>query len=120
MKKKLLVSLIGCMLVFSLVGCGKTTILNVNIENSDNLNNNILGKQSFIEIGSGLFYDSATRIVYMVNGLNSLYESETYCPYYAPNGLPYRYNSETNTFEEIENSLKETFQVRNEVILWRI
>lgn len=23
-------------------------------------------------------------------------------PYYAPNGLPYRYNPETNTFEEID------------------
>lgn len=101
MKRKLLISLIGCMLTFSLVGCGETTTLNVNVENSDNLNNSILGKQSFIEIGAGLVYDSATRIVYMANGFDGTYESKTYCPYYAPNGLPYRYNPETNTFEEI-------------------
>ena len=102
MKKKILVGLIGCMLAFSLVGCGETTTLNVNVENGDKLSSNILGKQSFIEIGSGLFYDSATRVVYIVNGIDNTYESKTYCPYYAPNGLPYRYNPETNTFEEIE------------------
>jgi hypothetical protein len=28
--------------------------------------------------------------------------STTPSPYYAPNGLPYRYNPETNTFEEID------------------
>lgn len=101
MSKKLLICLMSCILLFSLVGCGETTTLNVNVENSDKLNSSTLGKQSFIEIGSGLSYDSATRIVYMVNGINGGYESKTYCPYYAPNGLPYRYNPETNTFEEI-------------------
>ena len=90
-------------MAFSLVGCGEvTTLLNVNVENSSDLNNNTLGKHSLIEIGGGLFYDSATRIVYMAHGVNNSYESETYCPYYAPNGLPYKYNPETNTFEEIE------------------
>ena len=100
MNKKLAICLIGCILAFSLASCGETT-LNVNVENSSNLNSNTLGIQSFVEIGSGLSYDSATRIVYMVNGYNGTYESKTYCPYYAPNGLPYRYNPETNTFEEI-------------------
>lgn len=107
MNKKLLICLIGC--VFSLAGCAGTTTLNVNVENSDNLNNDILGQQSFIRIGGGLYYDSATRIVYMINGRITMRESTlyktyyTYCPYYAPNGLPYKYNPETNTFEEIEN-----------------
>ena len=101
-KKKLLIDLIGCILAFSLVGCGETKTLNVNVENSNKLNSSTFGKESLIEIGSGLFYDSATRIVYIVNGANGIYESKTYCPYYAPNGLPYKYNPETNTFEEIE------------------
>ncbi len=30
------------------------------------------------------------------------YAATTPSPYYAPNGLPYKYNPETNTFEEIE------------------
>lgn len=114
MKKKIIVGLISCVLVFSLVGCGKeeNTTFNVNVENSSDLNSSTFEKQSLIEIGSGLFYDSATRIVYMVHGKDSVYESRTYCPYYAPNGLPYRYSPETNTFEEIKN-INETFYVEN-------
>lgn len=105
MNKKLLVCLIGCILMCSFVGCGgtTTTTVNVNVERGSELHSSTLGKQAFIEIGrSELVYDSATRIVYMVNGHNGVYESQTYCPYYAPNGLPYRYNPETNTFEEIK------------------
>lgn len=100
MKRKVFISLLSCMMIFSLVGCGETKTLNVNVENSDSLNSNILGQQSFIEIGSELYYDSSTRIVYM---LNKTYNGwNVYIPYYAPNGFPYRYNPETNTFEEIK------------------
>lgn len=99
MKKKLLVVLIGCILAFSLVGCGEETTLNVNVENGNELSSNTLGKQSFVEIGSNLYYDSATRIVY-IRHINSY--GSSYSAYYAPNGLPYRYNPETNTFEEID------------------
>ena len=105
-EKKIIVGLISCVLLLSLVGCGEATTLNVNVENSSDLNSSTFGKQSLIEIGSGLFYDSATRIVYMAHGINSVYESKTYCPYYAPNGLPYKYNPESNTFEEINFSNK--------------
>ena len=35
MKKKFLVCLIGCVLAFSLVGCGETTTLNVSVENKE-------------------------------------------------------------------------------------
>lgn len=102
MKLSKIIIALSIISLFSLTGCGKTTTtLNINVENSEELNNTTLGKQSFIEIGGGLYYDSATRIVYMVNGVDGLHESKTYCPYYAPNGLPYRYNPETNTFEEI-------------------
>ena len=99
MKKKFLVCLIGCVLAFSLVGCGETTTLNVNVENKEELNDKTLGKSNLLEIGNNLYYDSATRIVYMKcsNSYGSLYSA-----YYAPNGLPYRYNPEINTFEEIE------------------
>ena len=64
MKKKLLVGLIGCMLAFSLVGCGgETTTLNVNVENKEELSDTTLGKSNLLEIGNNLYYDSATRIV---------------------------------------------------------
>lgn len=93
------------LLLFSLVGCAPRAV-NVNVENSEKLHSNMIGKNTLIEIGGGLYYDSATRIVYWWNGfLGAVDASTTPCPYYAPNGLPYRYNIETNTFEEIsENS----------------
>ena len=100
-KIKLLVVI--TILLFSLTGCvGTTTNVSVNVENSEELNNLTFGKNSLIEIGNGLYYDSTTLIVYWWNGcLDYTRSATTPSPYYAPNGLPYRYNPETNTFEEI-------------------
>lgn len=98
MRKKVLIILVSCMLIFSLAGCGETKTISVNVENGNSLNGDILGVQSFVEIGSGLYYDSGTRIVYIYN---RIYRGLVYTPYYAPNGFPYKYNPETNTFEEI-------------------
>ena len=104
MKKRLLVGLIGCVLAFSLVGCGEKTMINVNVENSSELCGTTLGVDSLIEIGNRLYYDSTTRIVYWWNGRMEDYRCDTTpTAYYAPNGLPYRYNTETNTFEEIKS-----------------
>lgn len=102
MKKKILVGLIGCVLTFSLVGCRETTTLNVNVENNEELGSTTLGKGNLLEIGNNLYYDSATRIVYLWNGYMNTEWSTAPTAYYAPNGLPYRYNPETNTFEEIK------------------
>lgn len=96
MKKKLLTIALSCILVFSLVGCGEQ--VNVNVSNDENLHSNQL--KNFVEIADDLYYDSATRIVYFKCYTGYDYAS---IPYYAPNGLPYRYNVETNTFEEIVN-----------------
>lgn len=103
--KKILAIMFGCVLIFSLIGCGATdTSINVNVENSSELNNTRIGISSLIKIGDGLWYDSATRIVYWWNGIMTYYRSDTVpTPYYAPNGFPYRYNPETNTFEEIDH-----------------
>lgn len=109
MKKKILVGLIGCILTFSLVACGEQTTVNVNVENNNELSSSTLGIDSLIEIGNGLWYDSATKIVYWWNGsfgydnMTRYRTDTTPTAYYAPNGLPYRYNPETNTFEEIKN-----------------
>lgn len=101
MKKKILILLVGCCLSFTLIGCGETTVVNVNVEKSEELNNTVLGIDSLISIGNKLYYDSTTRIVYWWNGYLMTDHATTPTPYFAPNGYPYRYNPETNTFEEI-------------------
>lgn len=101
MKKALIAVLSLCLISFT-VGCSDETI-NVNVENIIDLSGAVIGTDALIEIGSYLWYDSATRIVYWWSGnmKPSQYGCTTPSPYYAPNGLPYRYNPESNTFEEI-------------------
>ena len=104
MIKRMVVAMLICLLtVLSLAGCGSGTI-NVNVENDNTINGTTFGKSALIEIGDCLWYDSTTRIVYWWNGSINIYGDcdTTPSPYYAPNGLPYRYNPETNTFEEIK------------------
>lgn len=94
-KIKLLLPL--TILLFCLTGCGEVAPITVNVENNESLATNTLG--TFTYIGNYIYYDSATKIVYRSNYVYS--GNSVYVPYYAPNGLPYRYNPETNTFEEI-------------------
>lgn len=104
MRHKLLkVLLVGFIFISIFTGC-ETKTVSVNFENSQELETSNIGRESLIEIGSCLYYDSSTRIVYWWNGILSRgsYCSNTPTPYYAPNGFPYRYNPETNTFEEIK------------------
>lgn len=82
-------------------GCESETVV-VNVENKEDIYNSTLGMDSLVAIGDGLYYDSSTRIVYWWNGNLGSYSATTPSPYYAPNGLPYRYNPEINTLEEIE------------------
>jgi hypothetical protein len=102
--KKILAITLSCLTILSLVGCGvKAAAVSVNVENKNNLSNGVFGKSALVEIGDYLWYDSTTRIVYWWNSsLDGWRADTTPTPYYAPNGLPYRYNPETNTFEEIE------------------
>lgn len=100
MKRILIITVILLLFSVGLIGCSKTTKLNVNMEGE--ITNTQLSE--FVNICNepiSLSYDTMTRIVYMKSkayGRNVF----TYTPYYAPNGLPYRYNPETNTFEEID------------------
>lgn len=99
--KKLYSILIILTMLLSMVGCDNSnSIVNVNVENAESLNSYTLGESNFIKIGNGLYYDSATGIVFLQNW--NTY-GHTYVPYPAPNGLPYKYNPATNTFEEINN-----------------
>ena len=99
MKKKLIATILICALALPLLGCGAVEPVQVNVSNSKSISSNQFG--TFVAIGNNLVYDPATRIVYRKN-----YTSNGYyvcIPYYAPNGLPYRYDPETNTLEEIDN-----------------
>lgn len=102
--KRFLTIIISCAIMLALLGCAPVdNSVHVNVENSDNLANGVFGTSALVEIGDDLWYDSTTRIVYWWNGILIDYRSDTVpSPYYAPNGLPYRYNPETNAFEEIE------------------
>ena len=95
MDKRLFAIVLVCIVLLFLVGCTSEPI-QVNVSNSEELSSNQFGK--FIKINDDLEYDSATRIVYIDN--NNTY-GDSYTPYYAPNGFPYKYNPETNTLEEI-------------------
>lgn len=102
---KRLLTLILCAIMLTMTGCAEIPeAIVVNVENQGTLSNNTLGLNALIMIGNGLYYDSTTRIVYWWNGVLDVNEHDatTPTPYYASNGLPYRYNPETNTFEEIE------------------
>ena len=110
MKKKMLLVFV-LFAMFALVGCGKDSseVISVNVGNNENLSNSTFGRSAMVEIGDGLWYDKSTLIVYWWGGYLST-PDETFgrsfetspSPYYAPNGLPYRYNPATNTFEEID------------------
>ena len=99
MKNKVVVIFVALFLFFIvlLIGCAETTTLNVE-------GKGIVQSPEFVNICGGnvlLNYDTSTGIVYIKNYTHS--GNYVYTPYYAPNGLPYRYNSETNMFEEIDS-----------------
>lgn len=105
MKKKIIPALIGCMISLSLTGC-KKEVLNViednlqtvRIENVGELYTTQVGSDDFVHIIEDLYYDPNTMIVW----LKRKQAYSTVCtPYIASNGLPYKYNPDTNTLVEI-------------------
>ena len=99
--KKVLSVLICCFIMVSMVACSvESKVVTVNVENDESLSGKVFGETAMIKIGNGLYYDSTTRIVYWWNGNYGSDWATTPTPYYAPNGLPYLYNPETNTFED--------------------
>lgn len=99
--KKVLLFLIVFSLTVILIGCSNSQVVSVNVENKNDLSGSVFGIKSLIEIGDMLWYDSSTRIVYLWNGYVFSDHTTTPSPYYAPNGMPYKYNPSTNAFEEI-------------------
>ena len=99
MKRKLLILFTTLLLSCPVIGCGEEVVVNVE---TDNLSNNKFGENALIEIGDHLYYDFSTGIVYWWNGYMERNFSTVPTPYYATNGLPYKYNPKTNTLEMIE------------------
>lgn len=102
--KQIMAAFICAITVLTLTGCEENKSVNVNVENDSSISGKTFGKSALIEIGDYLWYDTTTQIVYWWNGYldRCHYSTTTPSPYYAPNGLPYRYNPETNMFEEIK------------------
>lgn len=102
MKNKLLIFLcVSILLSFS--GC-RVESAQVNVKTNDTVTVKSLGTDNLINIDGYLYYDSTTKIVYFWNGLIGYGQASTTpspSPYFAPNGLPYKYEPETNTFVEI-------------------
>ena len=96
--KKILITVISLVVLLSFTSCGSAEPVKVNVSNESELKSDSMC--NFIEIGGSLVYDEATRIIYIE--LNTYAGNKVYTAYYAPNGLPYKYNLETNTLEEIE------------------
>lgn len=109
MIKKVVILLSGLGVVFAISGtlfaisyystyASANTEFKKNIEESEN---QAIGLDAFKKIEDHLYYDVNTKIVYFYNGPYAARPSLP-TPYYAPNGLPYKYNPETNALEEID------------------
>lgn len=95
MRNKIVVLILTVFLVFCLAGCSAT----------------FKGSKDYTKRTSGrlqptmmqdLYYDTNTKIVYILFNECAGYSGYGYMsPYYAPNGMPYVYNIQTNSLEEI-------------------
>ena len=96
--RRCLIVILASLAAISLIGC--STQVPGTVDSKTKIEH---GENNMIELGNDLWYDSVTGIVYWWNGNLSRGESATApTPYYASNGLPYRYNPEKQTFEEID------------------
>ena len=100
MKKVIATGLI-ILSIISVSACKNIEVIQVNTD-SESITSATFGKEALRKIGNYLWYDSTTNIVYWWGGYLNMSDYDTVpSPYYAPNGLPYRYNPTTNTLEEI-------------------
>lgn len=96
---KKIVMLIVCVFMTCLVtGCDTGTSYHETFDVSLSNNQNICLQR----IKDTIYYDLRTDIVYFWNGYNYYNASTMPSPYYAPNGLPYKWNPVTEKLEEIE------------------
>lgn len=93
MKKKFIVLFLVAIIATSLIGCSSAGYKNY----TDTTYARLIPTTE-----QDLYYDVNTKIVYILFNECSGYNGYGYMsPYYAPNGLPYMYNPQTNELEEI-------------------
>jgi hypothetical protein len=98
MKKAFLSLLVVLVLLLTLSGCSsESEALSITEPG------NITGV-NLIHIDGCLYYDTKTNIVYIWNGFFYCNTTATTpSPYYASNGLPYKYDPDTKQLKEITN-----------------
>ena len=98
MKKTFLKLSVIFVLLLTLSGCGGGSEDLSIVEQGD-----ITGID-LINIDGCLYYDAKTNIVYIWNGFSGCFTTATSpSPYYASNGLPYKYDPDTRELKEIKN-----------------
>lgn len=105
MNKRILI-IFMFLIIFCLTACGEETSesININVENENETitfsSNNPL--ENFIHIQGYLYYNEYTKIVYYIYAEGILdQKTSRMCAFYAPNGLPYKWNIEKQSLEEI-------------------
>ena len=95
MRNKIIVLILTVFLVFCLAGCGGTDVGSKDYTTRTN------GRLQPTMM-QDLYYDTNTKIVYILFNEFAGYSGYGYMsPYYAPNGMPYVYNIQNNSLEEI-------------------
>ena len=96
MRNKIITLILTVVLVLCLSGCCSGTF-----EGSKDYTKRTGGKLQPTMM-QDLYYDTNTKIVYILFNECAGYSGYGYMsPYYAPNGMPYVYNVQTNSLEEI-------------------
>ena len=102
MERNILVALMIAMFLPFVSGCEREVVtVNMGTDGNETVSKEA-GTDALICIGGKLYYDPMTTIVYFWNGSSGCDYATMPSPYYAPNGLPYKYDVETNSFEEIK------------------
>ena len=95
MRNKIIALILTVFLVFCLAGCSGTDA------GSKDYTKRTGGRLQPTRM-QDLYYDTNTKIVYILFNEGAGFSGYGYMsPYYAPNGMPYVYNVETNSIEEI-------------------
>lgn len=95
MQNKIIALILSVFLVFCLTGC------KVTYTGSKSYTTNTNGRLQPTMM-QDLYYDTNTKIVYILFNEWAGYSGYGYMsPYYASNGMPYVYNVQTNSLEEI-------------------
>ena len=94
-RNKIIVLILTVFLVFCLAGCSGT-------DSGSKDYTKRTGGRLQPTMMQDLYYDTNTKIVYILFNECAGYSGYGYMsPYYAPNGMPYVYNVQTNSLEEI-------------------